>query len=128
MATLAMSRIYQEFYCASSGGGCGGYVTVRLNMAINGVVEIICPKCSHKHQRKIKNGVLTDGGRYSSCVTQEIIPVLAAWHRKARHPESKKRVGTLDERKAVVIDEHDPNSFLKDRRFELHGSGAPDSF
>ena len=118
-----MAGIYQEFYCAKSGGGCGGFITVRLNMAINGVVEIICPKCSHKHQRKIKGGVLTDDGRYETKVKQEIIPVLAAWSKKAKHPESKKRVNTSKEREAVVI-EDDPiaREFLKDREFEIFGS------
>lgn len=114
-------RVYQEFYCATSGGGCGGFVTVRLNMGINGTVEIICPKCRHKHQRKIKDGVLTDDGRYDNKVTQEIIPVLAAWSKKAKHPESQKRVDTDKERKAVVI-EDDPNGFLRDRWFEIFGS------
>lgn len=118
-----MPRVYQEFYCATSGGGCGGFITVRLNMAIIGVVEIVCPKCKHKHQRKIKNGVLTDDGRYETNIKQEIIPVLAAWSKKAKHPESKKRVGTTDERKAVVI-EDDPiaRAFLQDREFEIFGS------
>lgn len=118
-------RIYQEFYCATSGGGCGGYVTVRLNMAINGVVNVICPKCQHKHQRKIRDGVLTDDGRYASKVTQEIIPVPAAWHKKAAHPESQKRAETENERVAVVI-EDDPTAraFLQDRWFEIFGSAS----
>jgi len=117
-----MNRVYQEFYCATSGGGCGGFVTVRLNMAINGVVKIICPKCKHKHQRKIKGGVLTDDGRYETKVKQEIIPVLAAWSKQAKHPESKKRVGTGDERKSVVIDDPVARAFLTDREFEIFGS------
>ncbi|KKL27198.1 hypothetical protein LCGC14_2387590 [marine sediment metagenome] len=120
-----MAGIYQEFYCAKSGGGCGGYMTIRLNMAINGIVDIICPKCQHKHQRKIRDGVLTDDGRYSSTVTQEIIPTIAAWHKKAAHPESWNRVGGDKEREAVVI-EDDPvaREFLKDRWFEIYGSGS----
>lgn len=116
-------RVHQEFYCARSGGGCGGYITVRLNLALNGVVEIICPKCSHKHQRKLRDGVLTDDGRYHANSTQEIYPTLAAWSKKAKHPESKKRTDTSKEREAVVI-EDDPiaREFLKDRWFEIHGS------
>ncbi len=116
-------KIFQEFYCAKSGGGCGGYVTIPLNIAINGIVEIVCPKCGHKHQRKIKDGVLTDDGRYSSKVTQEIIPTLAAWHKKAKHPESRKRVDTDRERKAVIIEDNpEARSFLLERRYEIHGS------
>ena len=118
-----MSQIAQEFYCAKSGGGCGGFITFPLNMEINGVVEVICPKCDHRHQRKIKDGVLTDDGRYETKVTQEVIPTLAAWSKKAKHPESEKRAGTDREREAVVI-EDDPvaRSFLQDRRFEIFGS------
>jgi len=88
-----MAQVTQEFYCADSGGGCGGFVTFPLNMAINGVVEVVCPKCGHNHQRRIKDGVLTDDSRYSSKVTQEVTPTIAAWSKKARHPESNKRVG-----------------------------------
>lgn len=97
-------RVSQEFYCATSGGGCGGFITFPLNMAINGIVEVVCPKCAHKHQRRIKDGVLTDDGRTSGSVNQEITPVLSAWHKKAQHPESKRRVGGDKERVAVVID------------------------
>ncbi len=129
-----MARIAQEFYCASSGGGCGGFMIFPLNMAINGVVEIVCPKCGHKHQRMIKDGVLTDDGRYHTKVTQEITPTPAAWHKKAQHPESKKRVGSNREREAVVIDpgkiesrikqanEAQARAFLDDLKFERHGS------
>ena len=116
-------RVAQEFYCAKSGGGCGGFIIFPLNLAINGCVELVCPKCSHKHQRMIKDGVLTDDGRYRGKVTQEVVPTLTAWSKKAKHPESKKRVGTHKEREAVVI-ENDPiaREFLKDRWFEIHGS------
>lgn len=120
-------RITQEFYCAKSGGGCGGYIRVRLNMALNGPVEIACPKCNHKHRRILRDGVLYDsfGGddRYDKEPTQEICPTLAAWTKKARHPESKRRAETgSKERHAVVIDD-DPvaRSFLADREHELWG-------
>ncbi len=116
-------KIAQEFYCAESGGGCGGFITFPLNIAINGCVEVVCPKCGHKHQRMIKDGVLTDDGRYRNKVTQTIEPTPVAWSKKARHPESQKRVGGTKEREAVVI-EDDPvaRAFLQDRWFEIHGS------
>lgn len=118
-----MDRVTQEFYCATSGSGCGGFITFPLNMAINGVVSVICPKCSHEHQRMIKDGILTDEGRHISNVTQEIAPTLAAWSAEARHPESKKRVGGSREREAVVIhDDPISRAFLDDREFEIHGS------
>ena len=113
-----MARIFQEFYCAKSGGGCGGYITVQLNMALNCVVEIVCPKCGHKHQRGIKKGVLTDDGRHDSKPLEEICPTIAAWSKEARHPESVKRTGSWqNEREAVVMGE----DFLRDREFELWG-------
>lgn len=127
-----MSRVVQEFYCATSGGGCGGFIVFPLNIAIDGVVEVVCPKCNHKHQRKIKDGVLTDDGRYDSSVTQEVTPTLAAWSKEAKHPESRKRVATSNERKAVVIEDNpesrkrardrdEARQFLDDREFEIHG-------
>ncbi len=110
-------RVIQEFYCARSGSGCGGYIIVPLNMSLNGVVEIVCPKCGHKHQRNIKEGVLTEQGRYISNPTQEICPTIAAWHEEPHHPDSKKRAGGSEEREAVVLGE----DFLANRWFELYG-------
>lgn len=40
-----MSRVVQEFYCTKSGGGCGGYFMIKMNMGLNGVHKIICPNC-----------------------------------------------------------------------------------
>ncbi len=110
-----MAMVYQEFYCASSGGGCGGYITFPLNPAINGIIELVCPKCSHEHQRMIKNGILTDVGRYQNNPTQKICPNPAAWHKKPQHPDSRKRTGTYGERVSFVFGE----DFLADRAFEL---------
>lgn len=112
-----MATVTQEFYCASSGGGCGGYLTFPLNMAINGIVEVVCPKCSHEHRRMIKDGVLTDDGRYRGEPTQKICPNPAAWHEIPQHPDSRNRTGQHNERKAVVFGE----DFLADRAFELWG-------
>jgi len=121
-------RIAQEFYCATSGGGCGGFMVFPLNMAINGVVEVVCPKCHHKHQRAIKDGVLTENGRWSSNAVQEVNPTPVAWSQTARHLESTRRAGGYQEREAVVIEEDvvkdDPlaRAFLNDRWFEIHGN------
>lgn len=120
-------RVAQEFYCATSGGGCGGYIVFPLNIAINGVVEVMCPKCSHKHQRAIKDGILTENGRWSEKVVQEITPTLAAWSQTTRYLESTHRAGSCREREAVVIDENVikddsiARAFLNDRWFEIHG-------
>lgn len=112
-----VERVTQEFYCASSGGGCGGFVLVPINMSINHIVEVVCPKCGHKHKRMVKNGVLTEQGRDDHAPTEELCPTLAAWSKKARHPLSKKRVGKWDqEREAVIVD-----PFLDDLKMELLG-------
>jgi len=85
--------VTQEWYCTKSGGGCGGYITVNLNMAINGVVEMICPKCGHKHQRCIDNGVVKEQGRHTGKPTEEICPTIADYSkepRSRRHARLKK--------------------------------------
>lgn len=115
-------RIAQEFYCAKSGGGCGGFIGVTINVNLNHVVEVVCPKCGHKHQRRIKDGVLTDLDRYINNPTEELCPTPAAWSKKPRQPESKKRIDTSKEREAVVIDNPIARDFLNDRRFEIHGN------
>lgn len=118
-------RVYQEFYCAKSGGGCGGYITVRINMALNGVVQVVCPKCDHQHQRCLKNGVLQEQGRYDKNPVEELCPTMAAWSKKPKHPESKRRAGKWEnERDAVVIPEEDPpekRAFLDDLWHERFG-------
>lgn len=84
-----MSKIYQEFYCAKSGEGCGGYIMVKINVAINGVVTVICPKCKHRHSRVIEDGHVREcftspkyvgQTRYTKTGDeQEIIPTMAAY-------------------------------------------------
>ena len=42
------TRIYQEFYCTKSGGGCGGYVTVLVlgeTGAVNAAVRAGADAC-----------------------------------------------------------------------------------
>ncbi len=112
-----------EFYCASSGGGCGGYLLFPLNRKIDGIVEVVCPKCGHKHQRRLKDGHLSDDDRHSGSPTQEIAPSMASWSKKSNHPETKKRAKTSKERKSVVIDADKARKFLEDRKFELYGGG-----
>ena len=66
---------------------------------------------------------MTDEGRNQSNAVQELCPTVAAWSKKPKHSESKKRVGGPKEREAVVIeDDPDTREFLKDRWFEIFGS------
>ena len=84
-------RLWQEFYCTTSGGGCGGYILVKINMSLNRRVEIICPKCKHSHRRNIINGLLQEDGRFSGEAKEEITPTLAAWSKVSLiNPEQKK--------------------------------------
>ena len=100
-------RVLQEFYCTESGGGCGGYIRVNLNVNIDGIVEVVCPKCGHKHQRKIKSGVIAEDGRFHKSPTQEIAPTMAAY---SKEPLTKDMLDIvngnskgINERDAVVI-------------------------
>jgi hypothetical protein len=45
-----------EIYCHE----CGGYVTIKLNLSLNGNHVVNCPKCNHEHCRVIKDGKVTD--------------------------------------------------------------------
>jgi len=95
-----MSRITQEFYCRTSGGGCGGYFLAKLNTALNGVHEIVCPKCQHKHQRRITNGKITGQDRHSGKPVDEIYPSLGSWSQTPRTKVIKSKGETED---SVVI-------------------------
>ena len=79
-------KITEEFYCTKSGGGCGGYILVRLNPNINGIAEMVCPDCKHKHQRYIENGVIKEAGRTNGKPVQEIHPTKAAY---SKEPKTK---------------------------------------
>ncbi len=119
------NKVVEEFYCATSGGGCGGFITVRINMALNGVFELVCPKCGHQHRRAVKDGILTDSGRHVGTVLEQLCPPLPAWHKKAWHPESKRRAKDWENERNAVVIEDNPESrrFLDDRKFELWGDG-----
>jgi hypothetical protein len=111
-----MERVFQEWYCTSSGGGCGGYILCKINMSINGVVEMVCPNCGHKHQRVIENGVIKEQGRFNSKPTQEICPTKAAW---SKNPRLKASQQPSNERDGVVAQTAD--DFLKESWFEKFG-------
>ena len=110
-----------EFYCTASGGGCGGYFRLPINIKIDGVVEIVCPKCEHKHQRTIKKGEITDDHRWDEKPKQEVLGNIAAWSKKPVSKLSKKRAGGVDERKSVVLEKAEDRSFIDERQFEIHG-------
>ena len=111
-------RVVQEFYCATSGGGCGGYITFPLNGSLNGVVEMVCPKCGHKHQRMVENGQIKESGRYTNKPTQTIEPTMAAWSEKPK-TKAMRDLDFANERDAAVVTSS--RDFLRDREFEIYG-------
>ena len=77
-------RVSQEIFCTTSGGGCGGFIRVRLNAAINHKVQITCPKCGHVHYRSIIKGVIHEKGRFDGNTDkyEELFPTMGAWSEK----------------------------------------------
>jgi hypothetical protein len=55
---------------------------VKLNMALNMEVEVVCPKCGHKHRRVIKDGQIFENGRYASSIKEEICPPPSAYSKE----------------------------------------------
>jgi hypothetical protein len=117
-------KIWQEFYC----GECSGYFRVRLNMALNLGVKIVCPKCKHEHHRYIKDGVIYESGRENNSAKEEICPPLSAY---SKEPLTQKMLATgwRAKRDGVTIEkEADLNkrspvadAMIKERWFELYG-------
>ncbi len=113
-------KVDQEFYCTESGGGCGGYFTVRLSNELNGNVEVVCPKCKHRHRRVIKNGEIVEEGRFDKHAVESIEPVPAAWSEKPKSKAFNKGVSYQRERNSVVLKTAD--DFVKDSW--LHSFGV----
>lgn len=63
-----MTQEAQEFYC----GECRTYFIIKLNMALESIVFVVCPGCEHEHQRSIRAGRLTEEGRHESTPTLKI--------------------------------------------------------
>ena len=110
-------KVPQEWYCTKSGGGCGGYILVPINQAINGVVEMVCPKCGHKHQRCVIDGVIKENGRFAGKPMQEICPTMAAWSEKPHTKAMRDNAGKQAERDGVVI-RSEADLILRDTWFE----------
>ena len=106
-------------HVATELGGCGGYVLVKLNTAINCNVEMVCPKCGHKHRRSIVNGEIKEEGRFNGSPAEEIYPTIGAWSEKPHTKEMVTVADTRKERDGVVIkdigdlvDDPDPRAAL----------------
>lgn len=117
------THIYQEFYCTRSGGGCGGYVIVKLRTTFQGQVEFTCPNCNHKHRRTVKNGRIVEEGRFSKDADIELFPTMAAYSKTPRHIANDPTRSDVSERDARVFsaknDVRDPA--LAELWFDYHG-------
>jgi hypothetical protein len=113
-----MDRVWQEFYC----GNCNGYILVRLNMAINHVVEVVCPNCGHKHLRNIVKGVILENGRHGSNHKEEICPPKSAYSKTPHTKKVPSRDGTVI-KKESDLDRANPASkaIIEERWFEIFG-------
>jgi RNase P subunit RPR2 len=96
-----VSRIWQEFFC----GECKGYIRVKLNMSLNHEVEVVCPKCGHKHRRIIVDGEIHEKGRYQGSLKEEICPTLSAWYEEAWTEKMRQARNFSDRRDGVRIKE-----------------------
>jgi hypothetical protein len=64
-----MARVSEEFYCNK----CDGYFVVRINVALDYEIELVCPNCGRAHRRCVKNGHIFEEGRYTSKEAKERI-------------------------------------------------------
>lgn len=83
-------KIWQEIHCPKSGGGCGGYVLVKLNRHLNYRAIIVCPSCKHEHTRCVQNGHVIEEGRFDGQAKEYIRPTMGAW---SKEPRTKNMVG-----------------------------------
>jgi hypothetical protein len=118
-------KIWQEFYC----GECDGYFRVRLNMAINMGVRMVCPNCKHEHHRFVENGVIYEKGRAAHDPKEKIYPPKSAYSKEPLTAKMATATSPWKRRDGVKIEsKEDLNqtnpvaaSFVRERWFELHG-------
>lgn len=125
-----MSRVWQEFYC----GECKGYIRVKLNIELNHEVEVVCPKCGHRHRRVIRDGQIFENGRFTNEPKEEICPPMSAyqkepWTKKMRTAHEKNDYGARRAAEVITADDVPKESseegsvfgFLKQSWFERFG-------
>ena len=94
-----MASVWQEIHCTGSGGGCGGFVLVKLDVSLNRRVSLVCPKCQHKHRRAIKDGQVVEEGRFAGDEQEDLCPTIASWSETPRTKCMQKVIENKDFRK-----------------------------
>jgi hypothetical protein len=84
MAKQHNPSVWQEIHCPISGGGCGGFILVKLTACLNRRITLVCPKCGHRHERCIKDGLVVEEGRMNGVAQEELCPTIAAWSEQPR--------------------------------------------
>lgn len=72
------TRRKEEFYCDTSGGGCGKYFLTWLRKKMTGNYTIQCPNCHHHHFRYIDQGLVTRDRHSERSGDKEVIIGLKA--------------------------------------------------
>jgi hypothetical protein len=124
-----MASVWQEFYC----GNCGGYFRVKLNMALNIIVDVCCPgwlgedttkPCLHKHRRCIKDGRIEENGRDGQ-FKEEICPPRSAYSKEPLTKHMKDCTDTWRGKRdgAVIKEDKDlvRDAFMQELWFEKYG-------
>ena len=77
-------KIWQEFYC----NDFDGYINIKINIAINQAVRVVCPSCGRLHPRKIKDGQIYEGGKEGQ--GEELLPPKSAYSKTPFNKHSRK--------------------------------------
>lgn len=75
---------------------------VKLNMALDHRVEVVCPKCQHRHRRNIKNGQIVEDGRWAGAFVEEIMPPISAYSEEPKTVHMKNKTSRTERDAAVV--------------------------
>jgi hypothetical protein len=118
-------KVFQEFYC----GECQGYILIKLNMALNHIVHVVCPNCGHQHKRCIQDGQIFEKGRESGMHVEELCPPKSAYSKEPRSLKMESATGYSSKRDGQKIEKpEDINprhpaaaAIFNERWFEMYG-------
>jgi ribosomal protein L32 len=88
-------------------------------MALNHVVEIKCPNCSHLHRRCIKDGQIYEFGRHGTDIKEEILVTMASYSKEPLTQKMKlahEQNSYANRRDGAIIPDREP---MYDRWLEI---------